>query len=81
MLELYRKFTENFKTSHRWLRAFLKRYRFALRWHTRIFQKLLNEIQELLERFYQFVINLRIEKSYELENIFNIDKIPIWFDN
>jgi len=51
-----------------------------LRQHTKIFQNLLNEIQELLEKFYQFVINLKIEKSYKLKNIFNIDKTFIWFD-
>jgi len=80
MLELYGELTENFKTSHRWLRAFLKRYRLALRRRTRISQKLPNKTQELLEKFYQFVINLRIKKSYELENIFNMDETPVWFD-
>jgi len=31
ILELYGELTENFKTSYRWLRGFLKRYKLALR--------------------------------------------------
>jgi hypothetical protein len=80
MLELYGVLAENFKTSHRWLIAFLKRYRLALRRRTRISQKLPSQTQELLEKFNRFVINLRLEKSYELENIFNMDETPVWFD-
>ena len=80
MLELYGDLVRNFKTSHRWLVAFLKRYRLALRRRTRISQKLPSQTQELLEKFQQFIINLRLEKSYTLENIFNMDKMPVWFD-
>ena len=70
----------NFKTSHRWLTAFMKRYRLALWRKTRISQKLPNQTKEQLEKFHQFVTNLRIEKSFELKNIYNIDETPIWFD-
>ena len=28
----------------------------------------------------QFVSNLRMTKSFELHNIFNMDKTPVWFD-
>ena len=80
MLELYGDLVRNFKTSHRWLVAFLKRYRLALRRRTRISQKLPSQTQELLEKFQQFIINLRLEKSYTLENIFNMDETPVWFD-
>ncbi len=34
----------------------------------------------MLERFYQFVANLRIEKCYEMCNIFNMNETPVWFD-
>ena len=79
MVVLYGR-SEDFKTSHHWLIAFIKRFRLALRRWTRIFQKLPNQIEELLEKFHQFVTNLRIEKSFELENIFNMDETPVWFD-
>ena len=58
----------------------MKRYKLSLRRHTKISQKLLNQTQELLENFYQFVTRLRIEKSFKLCNILNIDKTLIWFD-
>src|SRR6266540_1232574 len=58
----------------------MKRYKLSLRRHTKISQKLLNQTQELLEKFYQFVTRLRIEKSFKLCNILNIDKTLIWFD-
>ena len=77
---LYGNLTEEFKTSHRWVVAFMKRYNLALRSHTRISQKLPNQTQELLESFYQFVANLRIKKSFELENILNMNKTLVWFD-
>ena len=58
----------------------MKRYKLALRRRTRILQKLPNQIQKLLESFYQFINDLRIKKSFELKNILNMDETPIWFD-
>src|ERR1043165_7924279 len=66
--------------SHRWLVAFLKRYRLALRRRTRISQKLPSKTQELLDKFNKFIIHLRLQKSYDLGNIFNMDETPVWFD-
>ena len=43
-------------------------------------QKLPDKTQEQLEKFHQFVKDLRIEKSFELENILNMDETPVWFD-
>jgi len=80
MLELYGDLAEEFKTSHRWLVGFLRRYKLALRRRTRISQKLPSKTQELLENFHKFIIHLRLEKSYELENILNMDETPVWFD-
>jgi len=79
MMVLYGR-SEDFKTSHRWLTAFMKRFRLALWRRTRISQKLTNQTEELLEKFHQFITNLRIEKSFELENIFNMDETSVWFD-
>ena len=36
--------------------------------------------QSLLDKFHQFVNRLRLEKSYEFENILNMDETPVWFD-
>jgi transposase-like protein len=80
LLVLYGNLIEEFKTSHSWLVAFMKRYKLALRRRTRISQKLPNRMSELLESFNNFVTNLRIEKSLELKNIFNMDETPVWFD-
>ncbi len=80
MMNLYGNLTNNFKTSLHWLTTFMKRYKLFLKKRTKISQKLLNQTQELLENFYQFVTRLRIEKSFELCNILNIDETPVWFD-
>src|SRR5256884_1031817 len=58
----------------------MKRFNLALRRRTRISQKLPDKTQEQLEKFHQFVKDLRIEKSFELENILNMDETPVWFD-
>ena len=58
----------------------MKRYKLALCRRTRISQKLPDKNRELLESFYEFVTKLRIEKCFELKNIFNMDKTPVWFD-
>ena len=33
-----------------------------------------------MDKFHQFVNRLRLEKSYELKNILNMDETPVWFD-
>ena len=71
---------ENFKTSDHWLSAFMKRHKLSWQKRTRISQKLPAQTEESLERFCQFIICLRVAKSFELHNIFNMDKTPVWFD-
>ena len=80
MIALYSNSTENFKASFRWLTLFMKRHKLSLRWRTKISQKLLKQTKELLEQFQQFVTHLRIRKSFEFNNIFNMDETPVWFD-
>src|SRR2546423_4638944 len=80
MLVLYGELMKEFKTSQRWILGFMKRYKLALRRRTRISQKLPDKTRELLESFYDFITNLRIEKCFELKNIFNMDETPVWFD-
>ncbi|CAB4418274.1 unnamed protein product [Rhizophagus irregularis] len=80
MIALYGNSTEKFKASFRWLTLFMKRYKLSLRQRTKIFQKLLKQTEESLEKFQQFVTRLRIQKSFEFSNIFNMDETPVWFD-
>ena len=67
----------NFKLSNRWLYAFMRRQRLSLRRRTKIAQKLPKQIEESLEKFHQFITRLRIEKSYEMSHIFNMDETPV----
>src|SRR2546429_7626430 len=80
MVVLYGNVGEDFKMSQRWILGFMKRFNLALRRRTRISQKLPDKTQEQLEKFHQFVKDLRIEKSFELGNILNMDETPVWFD-
>jgi hypothetical protein len=58
----------------------MKKYKLSLRRRIKISQKLLKQTEKLLEQFYQFITQLRIKKSFEFCNIFNIDKTPVYFD-
>ncbi|GES86295.1 pogo transposable element with KRAB domain [Rhizophagus clarus] len=80
IIALYSDVTESFKGSLRWLNCFMKKYKLSLRRHTKVSQKLSQQIEELLENFCQYIMHLRINNSYELCNIFNMDKIPVYFD-
>lgn len=80
IIALYGDLTNSFRLSNRWLYAFMKRRKLSLRRRTKIGQKLPKQTEELLENFHRFVIRLRIEKSYEMCNIFNMDETPVWFD-
>ena len=70
----------NFKASLSWLRKFLKRHGLVLRRRTKISQKLPEHTKELLESFNRFVTQLRIEKSFGMCDIYNMDETPVWFD-
>jgi len=80
IIVLYGDITNYFKLSNRWLYAFMKRQRLSLRRCTKISQKLPEQTKELLESFLQYVTRLKIEKSYEMSHIFNMDETPVWFD-
>src|SRR5437588_5162622 len=80
MIAFYGNSTENFKASFRWLTSFMKRYKLSLRRRTKISQKLPKQTEELLEKFYQFIARLRIKKSFEFRNIFNMDETTVYFD-
>lgn len=80
MAGLYNDVSRDFKTSDRWLSAFMKRYNLSWRRRTKISQKMPEQTQELLSNFHKFVTELRIEKSFEPCNILNMDETPVWFD-
>ena len=80
MITLYGNVAENFKTSNRWISAFMKKHRLSWKRRTRISQKLPAQTEELLSQFRQFIIQLRTEKCFELCNILNMDETPVWFD-
>ncbi|CAG8838866.1 32463_t:CDS:2, partial [Gigaspora margarita] len=80
MILLYGDLAENFKASYCWVGAFMKRNNLALQHCTKTSQKLPEQTQLLLEKFYQFIDDLRCEKSFKLSNIFNMDEMPVWYD-
>ncbi|GBC51640.2 pogo transposable element with KRAB domain [Rhizophagus irregularis DAOM 181602=DAOM 197198] len=80
MVALYGDLITEFKATTGWLNAFMKRHNLIRYQRTKISQKLPKQLEEKLEEFYRFVIHLGIQKSFELCNILNMDKIPVWFD-
>src|SRR5204863_5039696 len=77
MIVLYGDLSTNFKATTGWLNAFMKRYNLSRRRRTKISQKLPEQLEEKLEDFRRFIIRLRIRKSFELCNIFNMDETPV----
>ena len=77
MIAFYGDLRTEFKATTGWLNAFMKRYKLSTRRWTKISQKLPEQLEEKLENFRRFVIHLRIRKSYELCNIFNMDETPV----
>ncbi|CAG8830181.1 38214_t:CDS:2, partial [Gigaspora margarita] len=80
MVALYNNSAKTFKILHRWTVAFMKRNKLALRQRTKISQKLPKQTQELLEKFYEHIAQLKSQKFFELGNILNIDETSVWFD-
>ena len=80
MITLYGDLTNQFRMSNRWLYTFMRRERLSLRRRTKVSQKLPQQIEESLKSFHRFITRLRIEKGYEMCNIFNMDETPVWFD-
>ncbi|GBC35822.2 pogo transposable element with KRAB domain [Rhizophagus irregularis DAOM 181602=DAOM 197198] len=80
MITLYGGSAKEFKTSCQWISSFMKRYKLSWRRRTKISQKLPRQTEETLAKFHQFINNLRTRKSFDLCNIFNMDKPPVWFN-
>ncbi|EXX75300.1 hypothetical protein RirG_042970 [Rhizophagus irregularis DAOM 197198w] len=80
MISLYGNSINEFKTSNRWISAFMKRHNLSWRRRTKVSQKLPSQTNELLKNFQEFVTRLRTEKLFEMSNILNMDETPVWFD-
>jgi hypothetical protein len=63
-----------------WINSFMNRFGLSLRRRTKISQKLPEKLEEKLDEFRRFIIRLRILYNFDLNNIFNMDKTPVWFD-
>ena len=59
MKSIYGNSVEGFKTSSRWMFAFMKRYKLSRRRRTKISQKLPEQTNESLTKFQRFTIQLR----------------------
>ncbi|GBB99938.1 hypothetical protein RclHR1_03690011 [Rhizophagus clarus] len=80
MIVLYGDLRTEFNATTGWLNAFMKRHNLS-RWRcTKISQKLPEQLEQKLEDFCRYIIRLRIRKSFEMCNIFNMDETPVWFD-
>ena len=58
----------------------MKRNNLALQRRTKISQKLPEQTQELLEKFYEHITRLKSLKFFELDNILNILKMKHPFE-
>ncbi|CAG8857535.1 42874_t:CDS:1, partial [Gigaspora margarita] len=72
--------SQQFHASRSWLYRFLKRHHLSLRRRTKISQKLPEDLTSKLIEFYKFVIRSRSNYQYDLSQIVNMDKTPVYFD-
>jgi transposase len=63
-----------------WINSFMKRFGLSLRRRTKISQKMPEDTEQKLDEFRRFIIRLRAQFNFDLNNIFNIDETPVWFD-
>ena len=71
---------QSFKASCSWLRKFMKRHQISFRRATHVAQKTETELDDKMQGFLHYVINMRKRKGYELGNIGNMDETPVWID-
>jgi hypothetical protein len=58
----------------------MKQFELLLKKRTKISQKLPENLKEKLDEFKRFIIRLKILYNFDLDSIFNIDEIPMWFN-
>lgn len=68
-----------FKASQGWVQKCLKRAGFSPRRRTSVMQKLLADFEDKLMSFQRYIIKLRQERNFLLDQIGNTDETPIVF--
>ena len=71
----------SFKASTGWMQKFMKRHGLVLLQKTKIAQKLPDDLEEKIVSFHRFVLNLRKEHQFDLNQIGNMDKTLLCFDS
>ncbi|KAI2795511.1 hypothetical protein BLOT_016477, partial [Blomia tropicalis] len=69
-----------FKGSDGFVDNFLRRHKFSLRRKTTVCQKVPQEHLQKIVNFILYVRNKRIKENYNLQEIYNCDETPIWFE-
>ncbi|CAG8499498.1 12426_t:CDS:2, partial [Acaulospora colombiana] len=69
-----------FKARSRWLTAFMKRKKIALKRRNKLPQKLSEQLRISLDKFRHDIFQLRCALPFEMHNILNMCETPVWFD-
>ncbi len=72
--------SQDFQASDGWLNKFKRRHMLSTRVATSIGQKLPKDHEEKLISFQRYVIKMREENQYDLEDIYNMDETPLRFN-
>lgn len=70
----------NFVASAGWCTRFMERHGLTLRQRTKLSQKLPKDLENKINSFHRFVIELRKRHNYDLGHIGNMDETPMTFD-
>jgi len=69
-----------FKASNGWAQRFMRRHGLSLCQKTKIAQRCPQDLEEKINSFHTFIINLRKQNNFELSQIGNMDETPMSFD-
>ena len=71
----------NFEDSSRWIMGFLKRNNNLPICRKLEFQKAHTKASaESFKIFFKTILQLRLQHNFTTANMFNMDKVPVWFD-
>jgi hypothetical protein len=66
--------------SKKWVQRFMQRNGLSIRRRTTVAQRLPEELEELQQNFLSFVLRWRMKFNYPLNQIGNMDEVPLTFD-